>query len=206
MNVRRETLAYLTAVARSPRTMGSVAPSSPALGRQLATVVPSVGAPVVVELGAGTGAVTQAIVDRIPRGGTSVALDVDPAMVSYLQVRFPTVDVVRADAAALDEVLSARGIPAVNAVVSGLPWAVFTPEQQSTILAKVTSALAPDGVFTTFAYLHALPLAPARSFRRALRAAFDEVLITRVVWNNLPPAFTYACRRPRRPRRAQPPN
>ncbi|MCP2261300.1 Phospholipid N-methyltransferase [Streptoalloteichus tenebrarius] len=198
MNVRRETLTYLNAVSRNPKTMGSVAPSSPSLARQLATVVPSTGAPTVVELGAGTGAVTQAILDRLPAGASYVALDVDPTMVDYLRNRFPSVHVEQADAAMLDDVLAERGITSVDAVVSGLPWAVFGARQQEAILTKVMSSLAPDGVFTTFAYLHALPLAPARSFRRALRTAFDEVLITRVVWGNLPPAFTYVCRRPRR--------
>jgi phospholipid N-methyltransferase len=66
------------------------------------------------------------------------------------------------------------------------------------VLDQVRRRLRPDGAFTTFAYLHALPLGLARRFAGRLRAAFDEVLVTRTVWRNVPPALTYVCRRSRR--------
>ena len=37
----------------------------------------------------------------------------------------------------------------------------------------------------------------ARRFRALLDEVFDEVLTTRTVWRNLPPAVSYVCRRPR---------
>ena len=68
---------------------------------------------------------------------------------------------------------------------------------QERIVDQVVDALAPHGVFTTFAYVHALAMAPARRFRALLRTRFDEVLPTRCVWRNAPPAITYVCRRPK---------
>jgi hypothetical protein len=50
--------AFLAAALRRPATMGAVAPSSERLGAVLASIVPSQGEPVVVELGPGTGAVS----------------------------------------------------------------------------------------------------------------------------------------------------
>jgi phospholipid N-methyltransferase len=41
-----------------------------------------------------------------------------------------------------------------------------------------------------------MTLAAARRFRAALRATFEEVVISATVWRNLPPAFVYVCRRP----------
>jgi phospholipid N-methyltransferase len=41
------------------------------------------------------------------------------------------------------------------------------------------------------------PMSPARRFRSLLRTRFDEVLPTRCVWRNTPPAITYVCRRPK---------
>ena len=62
---------------------------------------------------------------------------------------------------------------------------------------EVVRALAPDGVFTTFAYIHALWTPPARRLRRALHERFEEVVPSATVWANLPPALVYYCRRPR---------
>lgn len=84
------------------------------------------------------------------------------------------------------------------AVVSGLPWSLFGADRQRLVLAQVCRALAPGGGFSTFAYRHAAPLAGARSFRALLDDHFDEVVVTRTVWRNLPPALAYICRRPTR--------
>ncbi|MGW4792393.1 hypothetical protein ACWEPC_08270 [Nonomuraea sp. NPDC004297] len=56
--------------------------------------------------------------------------------------------------------------------------------------------LSPRGVFTTFAYVHARWAPPARRLLRSVRSRFDEVVISRTVWANLPPALVYYCRRP----------
>ena len=58
--------AFLAAALRNPGQFGAVAPSSPSLAGVIASVVPTAGAPVVVELGPGTGAVTTAIDARLP--------------------------------------------------------------------------------------------------------------------------------------------
>lgn len=82
-------------------------------------------------------------------------------------------------------------------MVSGLPWALLGVAVQERIVDQVVEALTPHGAFTTFAYVHALPLSPARRFRSLLRTRFDEVLPTHCVWRNTPPAITYVCRRPK---------
>lgn len=83
-----------------------------------------------------------------------------------------------------------------DVIVSGLPWAAFAAAQQDDLLGAVTGALAPGGVFTTFAYTHTRWVRPARRLRRSLAARFEEVVPARTVWANLPPAFVYFCRRP----------
>jgi len=82
-------------------------------------------------------------------------------------------------------------------IVSGLPWAAFSSEVQLDLLRAVVRSLRPDGAFTTFAYTHARPLGPAIRFRHRLGLAFEEVVPSRTVWRNLPPAFVYHARRPR---------
>jgi hypothetical protein len=51
-------------------------------------------------------------------------------------------------------------------------------------------------VFTTFAYLNTVIQPNSRRFLALLRETFDEVLPTRAIWGNYPPALTYVCRRP----------
>jgi phospholipid N-methyltransferase len=66
------------------------------------------------------------------------------------------------------------------------------------VLDAVLQALTPHGAFTTFAYTHARGSRPARRFRRMLADRFDEMVVGRTVWANLPPALVYHCRRPRK--------
>jgi phosphatidylethanolamine/phosphatidyl-N-methylethanolamine N-methyltransferase len=190
--------AFLAAALRRPATMGAIAPSSPRLGAVLASVVPHSGQPVVVELGPGTGAVSAVIAERLPSGARHLAVELDPAMVAFLRGTHPTLEVVEGNAADLGALLGERGITAVDAVVCGLPWALFDDATQTRLLAEISRAIGDRGAFTTFAYLHGMTLGAARRFRRRLRDTFEEVLVSATVWRNLPPAFVYVCRRPRR--------
>jgi phosphatidylethanolamine/phosphatidyl-N-methylethanolamine N-methyltransferase len=181
---------------RRPGAVGAVAPSSLGLAELLASVVPRTGAPLVVELGPGTGAVSAVIDRRLPAAGRHLAVELDPDMAAYLRHVRPSLEVVRGDARELGKLLAGRGVERVDAVVSGLPWALFDTPTQTAILGEVARLLGPNGAFTTFAYLHGLPLHTARRFRRTLAHTFDEVVVSKTVWRNLPPAFGYVCRRP----------
>ena len=188
--------AFAQRAVREPGLVGAVAPSSPGLAREMAAVVPTTGSPVVVELGPGTGALSGAIAKRLPTGGRHVAIELDGGMVEYLRSAVPWLEVVQGDAANLGKLLADIGIDSVDAVVSGLPWSIFPGQLQKDILQQVGQSLAPGGAFTTFAYVHALGMTGARLFRRRLDIAFDEVVTSRTVWRNLPPARSYVCRRP----------
>jgi phosphatidylethanolamine/phosphatidyl-N-methylethanolamine N-methyltransferase len=189
--------AFLAAALRRPTTMGAVVPSSPRLAGVLASVVPRDGCPVVVELGPGTGAVSAVIAERLPVGARHLAVEVDPDMVAYLRRTRPDLEVVPGNAATLSSLLAERGITRVDAVVCGLPWALFDDPTQAAILDGISRVIGTAGAFTTFAYLHGMTLSAARRFRETLRATFEEVLVSSTVWRNMPPAFVYVCRRPR---------
>lgn len=190
---------FLRAAMRRPGAVGAVAPSSSGLAELLASVVPRSGMPVVVELGPGTGAVSAVIDRRLPPEGRHLAVELDPDMVAYLRRARPSLEVVPGDARELGALLAARDVTRVDVVVSGLPWSLFDTPTQTEILREVARLLGPTGAFTTFAYLHGMPLHTARRFRRNLAATFDEVLVSKTVWRNLPPAFGYVCRRPAEP-------
>lgn len=174
-----------------------MAPTSARLAERLAGVVPGTGEPVVVELGPGTGPTTVAVQHRLADRGRHLAVEIDPVLAQHVAREHPGVEVVVGDAATLGDLLAERDIPQVDAVVSGLPWSLIRPDTQRAVLDAVARALRPGAAFTTIAYLHALSMGGARRFRALLDEVFDEVLTTRTVWCNLPPAVTYVCRRPR---------
>jgi phospholipid N-methyltransferase len=151
---------------------------------------------VVVELGPGTGSFTRLIWERLGEASDFFALELDEASVKRLRSDFPGLEVCHQSAEDLPELLGERGIKA-DCVGSGLPWANMKAQLQDRILDGVVGSLTAQGVFTTFAYVHARWLPGAVRFRRRLERRFGSVRTSRVVWRNVPPAFVYCCRHPR---------
>lgn len=189
--------AFWAAALRHPGQVGAIAPTAQAMAELLTRVVPRAGAPVVVELGAGTGAVTAVIDDCLPPRARHLAVELDPAMAEFLARTHPGLEVIEGDAVKLGTLLAERGVERADAVVSGLPWSLFDEWTQGAILDQIAGVLDTNAAFTTFAYRHGLLLSGARKFRQALHETFEEVLVTATVWRNVPPAFAYVCRRPR---------
>jgi phospholipid N-methyltransferase len=193
-----DALPFLREFVRHPLSVGAVAPSGTAVAERICTPVPLTGAPVIVELGPGTGAFTGLIQRRLAGRGHHLAIELNARFAARVARRYPAVDVIRADAADLVDLLKARGLAPADVIVSGLPWAAFPAYRQAAILAAVCDALADNGTFTTFAYTHAAWTPPGRRLRAALGTRFEEVVAGRTVWRNLPPAFVYHARRPLR--------
>lgn len=189
--------AFLHALRRSPREVGAIAPSSPQLAARLAAVVPAHEPCTVVELGAGTGVITTRLRDRITAGSRLLVVERDEHLAAQLADRCAEARIFHDDARNLRSLLRDADIPAVDAIVCGLPWSLFTMAERGELLTAIRGSLAPGGVFTTFAYVHTLGFPSARRFHVELQENFDEVLPTRAILRNLPPAITYVCRRPR---------
>jgi phosphatidylethanolamine/phosphatidyl-N-methylethanolamine N-methyltransferase len=192
-----DTALFLGQFLRAPGMIGAVAPSSRRLAAAVCAPIPERGEPTVVELGPGTGSFTVEIQERLAGRGHHLAVEVNDLMAQRLAERFPTVDVAHADAARLVELLRERRLRQADVVVSGLPWAAFPEELQCDLLGAVAAAMGQGAAFTTFSYIHAIPLASARRFRTLLAERFEEVVPGRTVWRNAPPAFVFHARRPR---------
>ncbi|WP_246148443.1 class I SAM-dependent methyltransferase [Nonomuraea turkmeniaca] len=177
--------------------IGALAPSSRRLAATMCTPIPERGEPTVVELGPGTGPFTAEIQQRLAGRGHHLAVEVNGPLAQRLADRFPAVDVAHADAARLSDLLRERGLRQADVVVSGLPWAAFPDGLQRDLLSAVTAAMCQGAAFTTFSYIHAIPLSSARRFRELLAEQFEEVVRGRTVWRNAPPAFVFHARRPR---------
>lgn len=193
-----EHLQFFGTFLRKPANVGAVMPSSPALARSLVKDCPFRTARLVVELGPGTGAVTKLILERLGRRTDFFALELAEEHVRALRRRFPGLTVYHDSAENIRRYLPRHGAREVDCVISGLPWASMKRAAQERIMEEVHRALAADGAFTTFAYVHSAWLPRARHFREWLMQNFKHVAISRVVWRNVPPAFVYHCRQPLR--------
>jgi phospholipid N-methyltransferase len=186
---------FLRQFMRSPRTVGAVLPSSPVLARAMLDPVDFTTARSIVEFGPGTGAFTREITKRLAPGCRYLGIELNARFAAELARAFPGLTVVHGSAADLTRILDAHGIPFIDAVVCGLPWATLPISLQQMVFAAMNVALAPAGVFVTFGYFQSLALPAAWALRRRLRHNFAEVTQTRVVWRNVPPAFAYICRK-----------
>jgi phospholipid N-methyltransferase len=189
----REHAAFLAAFLRDPFTTGSVAPSSRWLAARMVREAGLADARTVVELGPGTGAITQAIVRDLEGEALFVAVEFNPAFAAALARGFPRARVLNDTAERLPALLAEQERPSADCILSRLPFAAFPKAQQERLLDAVERALAPGGRFVTYAYIPAAWLAPGRSLRRLLESRFPRLETTPVVWRNLPPAFVYRC-------------
>lgn len=166
----------------NPRRIGAVAPSSGWLARAMARWVEIPPKGWVIELGAGTGAVTEALLARGVPPQQLVAIETVPRLVEVLRRRFPEVRLLQGDARKLTELIhGALGPNApVAAVVSSLPLRAFTPEDRARVVQGIRALLPPGGRWIQFRYrLRHEPALQWEGFH--LRQSV-------VVWRNIPPA------------------
>lgn len=179
---------------RAPTRVATVTASSDALVAALLAPHRLQGAPVMVELGAGTGRVTDALQRRLGGSARHLAVEINPVLAERLAARHPSVTVLCADAARLPALLREHGVDRADGVVSLLPWAAYAAAPVPELVAGV---LAPSGTFSqaTLRGFHLLP--PARRQARDLREAFSSLTASATVWQNLPPARVLIARDPR---------
>lgn len=141
----------------NPLEMGSIVPSSPALGRRVAAAVRAGPPGAVIELGAGTGAITRAMLE----GGISPArltvVEIVPEMASILRATYPGVTVLCGDAWRLPTLLGADVAGRIGSVVCGIPL-VLLPRARQHALVEAIEAVAPGRGFLHYTYCVTSPL------------------------------------------------
>ena len=171
---------------RHGTSIASFSPSQRFLARKIISGIDYDKAKCIVELGAGTGPVTAQLLARAKPHTKVIVVELDPDFCVRLRQKFPNADIVEGDAAKLEQLLAARGIAAVDHVVSGLPLPSFPAPLRDAILASSAKALTPDG---TFRQLTNMPYIYWKLYKRY----FDEVKF-KFVPLNMPPAGVYFCR------------
>ena len=160
--------------ARSPRLAGAIWPSGVALAEAMAARVP-VGTGLVVDLGAGTGSVTAALLKKGIAAHRIVVVEQSAAMAQYLRKRFPGLTVLCGDAAELSSLLPERP---VDCVISSLPL-VSLPEIKREAIVHELKRVLQGQPLVQFTYFWGGAYLSQKGFNR---------VSSRLVLKNLPPA------------------
>lgn len=172
---------FIAQLLKKPHQVVALAPSSRALSAEMAATLDPAGGPV-IELGAGTGRITQAIIDRGIAAEKIHSIEMNPEFCDRLRADFPGLNVHQMSAGDVGE-LEVEG---AQAVVSGLPLLSMPYELQNAILTGTFRQVGSDGQFIQFTY------GPKPPVKAEIREAMGLSWTTsRKIWGNLPPARVY---------------
>ena len=177
---------FITQLLKKPHQVVALAPSSRALSAEMAaTLDPSAGP--VIELGAGTGRITQAILDRGIPAERIHSIEMNPVFCEKLRTDFPGLNVYQMSAGDVGDL----PVEGTQAVVSGLPLLSMPFELQNAIMTGTFKQVGPTGSYIQFTY------GPKPPVKAEIRAAMGLTWTTsRKIWGNLPPARVYRFARP----------
>ena len=169
-----------------PLSTGAVMPSSRVLARAMARYVdPRVDGPV-IELGPGTGPVTEALVKQGVDPARLILAEFNPDFCRLLRTRYPAATVVQGDAYRLRRLLETYVYEPAAAIVSGLPLVTKPLYTRLRLISDAMTLLAPGTPFVQFTYAMLPPIPKELS---GMRAEASEL-----IWMNLPPARVWVYR------------
>lgn len=114
---------FVKTFVRAPRQTGSICPSSKALVSALVRAVPQKDCGLVVDLGAGTGIITEELLSTGVPAQSVVAVECCESLVETLRHKFPEVLILGEDARDLNRLLAVNhACEPVRAIVSSLPF------------------------------------------------------------------------------------
>ncbi len=184
-----------------PLTTGAVSPSSPALARAMARYVDPKDSGPVIELGPGTGPMTEALIRRGIEPKRLILIEYNADFAGRLARRYPEARVINGDAYALARLAAPLlGEPAA-AVVSSLPLLTKPEAKRLALLNAAFDLMAEGRPFIQFTYAVVSPIPKKFGKDTALRPFTAEA--SPPVWLNLPPARVWVYRRAPSTRRSQ---
>jgi phospholipid N-methyltransferase len=177
---------------RHRRKIASIWPSSGFMARACISQVDFTSARLIVELGAGTGAITQAILGRISPQTRLLVVERDADFFRILRERFADttdrIEFLKGDVEHLPQLMRDCGVGdgSVDAFISGLGTPSLPKAAQAGIFNAVARAGQPDAVFSN---ITEIPLYYLPFYRRH----FQDVQF-QFVPLNVPPGGIYHCR------------
>lgn len=170
---------------RNPLQMGSIIPSSPALCRRIAAAVEREPEEYVLELGAGTGVISRALLAAGVPAHKLIVVEIVPEMAEFLRESLPGVNVICGDAFDLKNTLPAHMQNRIGTAICGIPLVLLPLERQQAFVDAVES-VAPGKGFLLYTYCITSPLPYGKLSLAARRLAWTPL--------NFPPASVWRYR------------
>jgi phosphatidylethanolamine/phosphatidyl-N-methylethanolamine N-methyltransferase len=147
----RDRFTFFCEFLKHPLQIGSVIPSSRFLEQHLLKTAAVASARTIVELGAGTGGTTRAILRAMSPEARLLCIEINP----HFHRLVKSIDDERliahlGSAGELRELLSSYGLGAADVVISGIPFSTMSHSAGSEIVATISSALSPKGRFVAY--------------------------------------------------------
>jgi phosphatidylethanolamine/phosphatidyl-N-methylethanolamine N-methyltransferase len=180
-----DNLRFIRALISRPKNIGAIMPSSPQLAAAIARQIDPQAGPV-LEIGPGTGVISQAILDRGVLPQNLTLLEYDEDLAAHVAARFPRATVIQGDAFNLDRTLGARAPQVFGAIVSGIPLLNHPVTQRRAYVEGLARRLMPGAPLVQFSYGTQAPVVPPAGF---------SVARTALVWANIPPARVWVYRK-----------
>lgn len=177
-------ISFLKEYIKHPISIGAVAPSSKYLAENMMKPIDFNNCDCIVEYGAGTGIFTGELIKRRKKDTKLLIIEKNEKFYNILMQKFRNIEnvfIINGDAQKLKSYLSAYNIPAVDYIISGLPFASLPSEISDRILYITRRTLAESkGKFITFQYT---------LFKKALFERFFNIRDISTTIKNIPPAF-----------------
>ncbi len=170
-----------------PLSIGAVTPSSRVLARAMAAYVDLDSTGPVIELGPGTGPVTEALVAQGIDPARLILLEFDPTFCRLLRRRYPAATVVQGDAYSLKRALGNHLAEPAAAVVSGLPLFTKPLKTRLKLVYEAFALMLPGAPFVQFTYATVAPI--PKALDRVRSEASERI------WMNIPPARIWVYRK-----------
>ena len=142
---------------RNPLQMGSVVPSSPSLCRRVARQVRRLPHEAVLELGAGTGVISRALLASGVPAERLFVVEIVPSMAEHLRSILPGSHVIEGDARALPALIPPEWHGRIGTVVCGIPLVLLKKPEQRRFIDAIES-VAPGRGFLHYSYCATSPL------------------------------------------------
>ena len=185
----RDSLEFFRILLRRPVKVGALTPSSDQLAKTMVKDLDLSNGDTVIELGAGTGALTRAIRSKMKDPECYLGIEREAEFVTYLEDRFPDMNFVNGNAEDCCEIFEESGLSPVKVIISSLPWAYWPVKVRDDVLDSIDKMMPPGCIFRTIQYAHNYPLPHVSKFRTAVNRHFGKYDKRDIVIKNIPPAF-----------------
>lgn len=172
---------FLNELRKNPANVGAIWPSSMKLGMAMAQEVPQPSPQgLVLELGAGTGVITSALLQSGLPASQLILIERSRRMVQHLKEQYPNVTILEGDAAEVPNLLGDK-FQKIEAVISSLPL-LSLPKTLSKAIIDALTALPNGTPFVQFSYR-------AHADHPSDNHPGLSLVKRKKVWLNVPPAW-----------------